>query len=337
MADIEFSVRGPVGHVLLNRPQALNALTHDMCRALDVQLATWTTDAAIACVVIRGAGEKAFCAGGDVRRLYDAGTAGQYEYPRAFYWDEYRLNRRIKTFPKPYIAILDGIVMGGGVGASIHGSHRIVTEHVLFAMPETGIGLFPDVGGSYFLPRLPGRIGLYLGLTGARLKAADCVHAGLATSFVPRAALPALLTALEEGRGLEQAVAAVAGDPGPAPLATQQAEVDRDFALPVERIRHPALAAKSPTALKLAAEQLRRGAMCSFDECMRMEWRMVNGVLRGHDFYEGVRALIIDKDQKPAWRPTTLAEVDESAIAACFAPRPGDELHFDQGSTAWRP
>lgn len=328
MADIEFSVRGPVGHILLNRPQALNALTHEMCLALDAQLAAWTDDAAVGCVVIRGAGEKAFCAGGDVRRLYDAGTARQYDYPRSFYWDEYRLNRRIKTFPKPYIAVLDGIVMGGGVGVSIHGSHRIVSEHVMFAMPETGIGLFPDVGGSYFLSRLPGRIGLYLGLTGARLKAADCVYAGLATAFVPRASLDDLVRALEQGQAVDGVLAALAGTIGPAPLAVQQAEIDRAFSRPLEHIAHPALMAKSPTALKLTVEQLRRGAMCSFDECMRMEWRMVNGVLRGPDFYEGVRALIIDKDQKPVWRPASLAEVDEGAIAAHFAPRPGDELHF---------
>jgi len=330
VADIEFSIAGPLGQVLLNRPAALNALTHEMCQALDAQLKTWASDAAVQAVVIRGAGEKAFCAGGDVRRLYDEGTAGG-DYPRRFYRDEYRLNRRIKTFPKPYIAILDGIVMGGGVGVSFHGSHRVVSEHVMFAMPETGIGLFPDVGGSYFLPRCPGQVGMYLGLGGARLKAADCLHAGLATAHVPRARLNDLVAALAGGEAPQTAIGRLATDPGPAPLAEKRAEIDRVFgAIGVEAIAaHWDLAAKSPTALKLAFRQIRTGATLDFDACMRQEWRMVNGVIKGADFYEGVRAVVIDKDQKPKWRPATLAEVDDKVIDRHFAPRPGDELEFD--------
>lgn len=330
MADIEFSLAGTIGQVLLNRPGQLNALTHEMCIALDAQLKAWAVDPAISAVVIRGMGEKAFCAGGDVRRLYDEGTSGG-TYPRRFYRDEYRLNWRIKTFPKPYIAILDGIVMGGGVGVSLHGSHRIVSENVLFAMPETGIGLFPDVGGSFFLPRCPGQIGLYLGLTGARLKAADCMYAGLATSFVPRNRLNDLVAALAAGEVIQDAIARFATDPGQAPLAARRAEIDRVFAAGAvaDIAANWDLSSKSPTALKLAFRQLRSGGTLSFDDCMRMEWRMVNQVIKGHDFYEGVRAVVIDKDQKPRWQPATLAEVDEKFIEQHFAPRPGDELKFD--------
>ena len=330
MADIEFSLAGAIGQVLLNRPGQLNALTHEMCIALDSQLVAWAVDPSISALVVRGAGEKAFCAGGDVRRLYDEGTSGG-TYPRQFYRDEYRLNRRIKTFPKPYIAILDGIVMGGGVGVSLHGSHRIVSENALFAMPETGIGLFPDVGGSYFLPRCPGQIGLYLGLTGARLKAADCLYAGLATSFVPRNRLNELVAALIAGEAIEAAIARFATDPGSPQLADRRAEIDRLFAAGsiADIATEWDLSSKSPTALKLAFRQIRTGGILPFDDCMRMEWRMVNQVIKGHDFYEGVRAVVIDKDQKPRWQPATLAEVDDMVIEQHFAPRPGDELEFD--------
>lgn len=328
MADIEFDVRGGIAHVLLNRPAALNALTYEMCVEYDAKLKAWATDPAVRAVVIRGAGGKAFCAGGDVRKVCEEGLK-KSAYPYDFFSGEYKVNRRIKTFPKPYIALIDGIVMGGGVGFSVHGSHRIASEGTMFAMPETGIGLFPDVGGSYFLPRCPGKIGLYLGLTGARLKAADCVYAGIATHYVPREKLDALVAALEAGEAVDAAIARFATDPGEAPLKAQRAEIDRVFNVSrVEDLQHPGIAGKSPTSLKLTFEELKRGAQQDFDECMRMELRMVMRVMDGVDFYEGIRALLIDKDQKPVWKPATLAEVTDQDIAAYFAPLGGRDLTF---------
>jgi enoyl-CoA hydratase/carnithine racemase len=340
--EILFSRIGGIGRVLLNRPKALNALTHQMCHALETRLRAWAADETVKAVVIRGAGERAFCAGGDIRRLYDAGKTGD-DYPYRFWADEYRLDALIKHYAKPYLALLDGITMGGGVGMSVHGSHRIVTEHALFAMPETGIGLFPDVGGSYFLPRCPGRIGLYLGLTGERLGAADLLYSGIATHYVPRASLDALEEALAAAPGEVDAVLArFVGDPGPATLAGQRDEVDRLFAgssldtvladLAAEgstfsRRALDMLATKSPTALRLTFRQLQEGARLGFDDCMRMEWRMVSHVPRHMpDFYEGVRAAIIDKDNRPQWSPPRLADVDEAMIDRFFAAAPKGEL-----------
>ncbi len=345
---IVFSLAGGLGQVLLDRPQALNALTHEMCLALDAQLKAWEADPAVRAVAIRGAGGRAFCAGGDIRKLYDEGRAGG-DYAYRFYRDEYRMNARVRRFPKPYVALLDGIVMGGGVGVSVHGSHRVVTENTLFAMPETGIGLFPDVGGSYFLPRLPGRIGMYLGLTGARLKAADALYAGIGSHYVPRARLDELVAALTASRaadrgGVDAVLGGFAADPGPAPLAARRGDIDRLFAGDsVEAILAAlegegsdwaretvaTIRTKSPTSLKITFRQIREGAGRGFDDCMRMEWRMVNRVIAGHDFYEGTRAVVIDKDQKPAWQPARLDQVGEAEVAAYFAPLPDGDLGFD--------
>src|ERR1700761_7692949 len=189
-AEIIFEQRGAIGLVTLNRPKALNALTHDMCLKLKTQLDVWQANRKVGAVVVQGAGDRAFCAGGDIRALYESGKAGT-GYAFDFYHDEYLLNATIKHFPKPYVALIRGFVMGGGVGVSVHGSHRIADETTLFAMPETGIGLFPDVGGSWFLPRMPGAIGMYRALTGARLKTQDALYAGVATHFVPAAKHPA--------------------------------------------------------------------------------------------------------------------------------------------------
>jgi enoyl-CoA hydratase len=344
-ADIEFTRRGGLGCVLLNRPRALNALTHAMCVALDAQLIDWVSDPAVRAVVIRGAGERAFCAGGDIRRLYDEGLSGG-DYPYQFYHDEYRLNARVHHCEKPYIAFMDGIVMGGGVGVSVHGRHRVATEFTSFAMPETGIGLFPDVGGGYFLARCPGEVGMYLALTGARLKAADAIYAGIADLLVPRARLGELERTLA---GIHRATAAdvaatlqrFAVDPGPPQLAPHRADIDRLFAGDsIEEIvaaldtdggawasaTAATIRGKSPTSLKIACRQLREGKHLDFDACMRMEWRIVNRVIRGRDFYEGTRAAVIDKDQKPRWNPPQLAAVTAAEVAAYFAPLPGAEL-----------
>jgi enoyl-CoA hydratase len=341
-ADILFEIDNGLARVTLNRPDALNALTAEMCQALDARLRDWQNDPRVKIVLIRGQGSRAFCAGGDIRKLYDEGLAGG-EYPRRFYRAEYRLNARLRRFEKPYIAFLDGIVMGGGVGVSVHGSHRVATENTLFAMPETGIGLFPDVGGSYFLSRSPGALGMYLGLTGARLRAADAIYCGIAQSFVSTADWDAFAAALARGEA-DAAIGRFARPAGIPALAEHRAIIDGCFGLAsVEAILAALaddggafaadtlaiLATKSPTSLKITHRQIAMGRDHDFDDCMRIEWRMVNRVIEGHDFYEGTRAAIIDKDRAPRWRPASLAELTEDEVARYFAPMPGDELQFD--------
>ncbi len=340
MDDVLFETRGASGLITLNRPKALNALTHDMCVAMKAQLDAWARDDAVHTVIVQGSGERAFCAGGDIRSLYESGKAGT-PYALDFYHDEYVLNATIKHYPKPYVALIQGIVMGGGVGMSVHGSHRIAGETTTFAMPETGIGLFPDVGGSYFLPRCPGQIGMYLGLTGARLRTTDTLYAGVATHFVPMAKWPALIDALAGGIAPDAAIAPLQDSVPDTFLLEHRATIDRIFALgSVEEILAAldsghtdwgddtarAIRTKSPTATKIAFRQLRDGAKREFDDCMKMEWRMVNRVVKGHDFYEGVRATIIDKDGTPKWDPPNLAAVTDAAVDAYFAPLEEKEL-----------
>ena len=341
MDQILFEFRGGAGRIMLNRPQALNALTHGMILALDAKLADWATDDAVDRVVIEGAGTRAFCAGGDIRDLYAVMGRGDAAFVETFYRDEYRLNHRIHTYPKPYVALIDGVVMGGGVGVSIHGSHRVVTENALFAMPETGIGFFPDVGGAWFLPRMPGEIGMYLGLTGTRLGPADALYCGVATHYVPAENLTETLDELDE------LVSGVA-DLGPAPLAEHRAAIDRCFsgdsieaiieALEAEAMETEdgdwaaetlaVMAAKSPTSQKVAFRQMRRGAGLDFAAAMALEFRLSQRFCAGADFREGIRAAVIDKDRDPTWRPAGLAEVSEADVEAYFAPLAGGELNL---------
>jgi enoyl-CoA hydratase len=339
-AEVLFEQIGALGLITLNRPRALNALTRGMCVAMNAQLVRWQDDDAILAVVIRGAGERAFCAGGDIRMLYEAGRAGG-SGATDFYREEYRLNARIRHFPKPYISLLHGIVMGGGVGVSVHGSHRVADASAVFAMPETGIGLFPDVGGSYFLPRLPGEIGMYLALTGSRLKTADMLFAQVATHSVPVRNWPMLIDRLAAGEPPDAALAGLPDEPGAPSLPEYLEVVDCCFAhgsveailaaLDEDENTWAPLAAitirmKSPTSLKISFRQLREGKSLAFDDCMRMEFRMVNRVMGGNDFYEGVRATIIEKDSEPLWRPETLNEVSDSDVDAYFAPLGEGEL-----------
>lgn len=339
-AEILFERRGAVGLITLNRPKALNALTHAMCLRMATQLAAWAIDDGITCVIIRGTGDRAFCAGGDIRALYVSGKAGT-SYALDFYRDEYLLNAAIKHFPKPYVALIHGIVMGGGVGVSVHGSHRIASETTSFAMPETGIGLFPDVGGSYFLPRCPGEIGMFLALTGARLKTADSLYAGVATHFVPATKWDELVAQVAEGAPLDGVLQGL-GETVPGDyLYAHRAAIDRVFAGDsVESIlaaldgEHTdwasdtasTIRAKSPTSLKIAFHQIREGGKLDFDACMRMEFRMVNRIIAGHDFYEGVRAAILDKDGAPKWMPANLSGVKDADVHAYFAPLGNKEL-----------
>lgn len=348
--DILFAVDRGIATVRLNRPKALNALNFEMTRLLDAKLKAWAADSSVKALFIAGEGGRAFCAGGDIRALHDGGKAGE-SYPYDFYHDEYIMNARIKRFPKPYIAFMDGIVMGGGVGMSVHGTHRIATENTLLAMPETGIGLFPDVGGSHFLSRCPGGIGQYLALTGNRIKSGDTMYAGITDVCVKADSRGAILEALQaadwSGDANEVATRTLARfsvDPGLATLPPVRETIDRVFGgQSVEAIltafdndgsefaqqTASTIRQKSPTSLKLTFRQIREGATRSMDECMRMEWRMANRVIKGHDFYEGVRAVIIDKDQAPKWNPSTLAGVSDADIDAYFAPLPDGDLRYD--------
>jgi enoyl-CoA hydratase len=340
--EVLFEQRGALGLITLNRPRVLNALTEAMCIAMDAQLVRWRDDDSIKAVVIRGAGERAFCAGGDVRVLYEAGKMAAAN-AADFYRNEYRMNARIKHFPKPYIALLHGIVMGGGVGVSIHGSHRIADARTVFSMPETGIGMFPDVGGSYFLPRLPGEIGMYLALTGSHLKASDMLYSGVATHCVHMAHWEMFIDRLAAGDAPEAALTGLTSEGGTPALSEFLEAIDRCFAhgsveailaaLDEDDSAWGPLAAttirmKSPTSLKITFRELREGRSLSFEDCMRMEFRMVSRVMAGNDFFEGVRATIIDKDEEPAWRPETLPEVADSEVDAYFAPLGEKELEL---------
>ena len=346
--DVLFEIAGAVGIITLNRPNALNALTHDMALAIRTKLAVWAEDDNVQQIVIQAAGEKAFCAGGDVRRLYEQGKSRDTGFLK-FYHDEYQLNTMIKRCSKPYVAIVDGIVMGGGVGVSVHGSHRVMTEFATFAMPETGIGLFPDVGGTYFLPRCPGEIGMYLGLTGARLKVADALYAGIATHFVRREHLPRFRDMVSSDK-VEDCLAEIAETPEAGQLAELRRWIDLAFnGSNVEEIvanlesldgaagewgRKTAaiLATKSPTSLKITFRQIREGAKLKFEDCMRVEYRMVNRIFTAPDFFEGTRAIIVDKDNTPNWHPGSLAEVNDELVDEFFANLGADELQLPESA-----
>jgi enoyl-CoA hydratase len=324
---------GSCGHIVLNRPQALNALTLTMVRAMDPVLRQWAEDPTITHVFIEGAGEKGFCAGGDIRALHDWGKAGDSE-ATGFYREEYVVNTMIKRFPKPYIALMDGVTMGGGVGVSVHGSARIVTDRTVFAMPETGIGLLPDVGGTYFLPRLKGQIGTYMALTGARLKAADCLYAGIATHYAALDDLEALRQSILTSDDVTSILDGLATNLAAAPLAAMQGDIDRLFAADQvgailrdldtdggdwAAAQAATIRQKSPTSCGVALRQCREGIKNEFEECMRMEMRAVTRIMSQHDFYEGVRAVIIDKDQAPKWQPDSFEAVSEAVLDEIFA------------------
>jgi enoyl-CoA hydratase len=339
--DILFERRGAAGVIVLNRPQALNALTHAMVRAMTSKLAEWADDAAVTRVLVTAAGGRAFCAGGDVRELYDLGRAGRHDEALRFLHDEYRLDAAIAHYRKPYISLIDGAAMGGGVGISIHGSHRVAGDGLRFAMPEVGIGFFPDVGATWFLPRLPGEVGTWLALTGETLGAADATAFGIATHRVRSTRLPELAQALCGNVAADAVLGAFAEPIVPGPVAARRAAMDRLFAADTVEEIVAALAAetagadasfagdalaairrKSPTSLKIALAQLRRGRTLDFEACMQTEFRIVSRIVRGHDFYEGIRAVIVDKDRNPRWSPASLDAVSEADVEAYFAPLP---------------
>ncbi|MEM6617098.1 MAG: enoyl-CoA hydratase/isomerase family protein [Pseudomonadota bacterium] len=329
-----FEVRGQAGVITLNRPKALNALTHEMAIAIAEQLRAWAGAQDVKHVIIKAVEGRAFCAGGDIRALYDWGREDQ---PRAlqFYRDEYTLNALIKRYPKPFTALIDGFVMGGGVGISLHGRYRIATENILFAMPETGIGLFPDVGGTYFLPRMPGEIGLYLGLTGHRLKRDDALFTGVATHTVAHDQLAVMFEQLCAAPDPEDVLSLLTRKPEKPALAAAKEEIDSHFESQsldgvmqslsssssdfAEKTRET-LATKSPTSLAVTFQQLRRGRDLNFEDCMELEFSIVSEVLKQRDFFEGIRAIIIDKDNAPNWTPNALEAVTDDMVARYFEP-----------------
>lgn len=347
--EILFARRGMAGLVTLNRPKTLNALSLPMMRALHAQLDAWAADDAVTRVVVRGAGGRAFCAGGDIRQVYELARAGRHDDVSDFWLTEYRLDAAVRRFPKPYISLIEGFVMGGGVGISLHGSHRVASERYAFAMPEVGIGFFPDVGTTYALPRLPGRAGTYLALTGARIGAGEALDLGLATHCADASDFDAITASLCEGGDVEEAIAAHGATP-PVPGLVPEARsvIEKAFSAgSVMDILHrldrmapdsgfaaetaALMRTRSPRSLMIAHEQMRRGADLDFAQAQRLEYRLAIRTMTAHDFHEGVRSVIVDKDGRPAWSPARLDEIDPATIAAAFAPLDGPEP--DIGST----
>lgn len=343
-SEIHFAVERGVGRVTLDRPRALNALTHDMVRALDERLRAWAGDPGVREVLIAGAGDRAFCAGGDILALRNQGFTRDdgTDLPARFFRDEFRLNRYIARYPKPYAAFLDGITMGGGVGLSVHGALRAATPRTSFAMPETGIGYFPDVGGGWFLAQR-GPEGRYLALTGARIGPADALRIGAATHYLDEAGAAAFLERAGTApmRGLLDELAA---DPGPAPLAEREAEIARCFSGAGTEAVVAALEAegsawaeetlallrrKSPTSVKVTDRLVERARGLDMEAEMIAEYRVAQRFMSSPDFFEGVRALLVDKDGAPAWSPARLEEVGAAAVEAFFAPLSWGELDFD--------
>ncbi|MBY9068363.1 enoyl-CoA hydratase/isomerase family protein [Hyphomonas sp. WL0036] len=344
---------GGIGRITLTRPSALHALNTPMCAGILAALTAWKNDPAIHLVWIdHQEGTRGFCAGGDIRMLAESG-AGDASEAREFFRTEYRMNAALKAFPKSVLAILDGVTMGGGVGLSVHGSHRVATERTLFAMPETGIGLFPDVGGGWFLPRLQGEVGTWLALTGARLKGADVAACGVATHYLPSEELPALAARLEAAdfsadaqARLDAILAAVSRKVPPPGFAAHLETLNRCFGKETaeEIVRcleadssdwakgeAVTLRSKSPETVKVSLRQLREGSKLeSFEDNMRMEFRIGWRKVQSRDFQEGVRAVIIDKDNAPVWSPARIEDVSDEDVARYFAPLGADELTFPE-------
>jgi enoyl-CoA hydratase len=323
---------GRVGRILLNRPRALNALTLPMIRACAAILETWRDDPHVHAVVIEGAGDRAFCAGGDIRALRDGFLAGRHDTVEQFFAEEYALNLTIATYPKPYIALIDGLCMGGGIGLSVHAPYRVATEHAGFGMPETAIGFFPDIGATFLLPRLAGELGTYFGLTGLRATGADAVHAGFATHYTPRARLDKLSATLAQD-GLA-ALAAYDETLPPFSLAGQRAAIDHCFSADTvsdivgrleathaewARAALTALRTVSPSALHWTLRALRRGRDLTLAQALEAEKALTRTTMAHPDFAEGVRAMVVDKDRQPRWQPATIEAVDPARIDAIFA------------------
>lgn len=347
--DIQFVVKQHIGYVTLNRPKALNALTLPMIIALQEQLDAWENDSGIHAVVVKAKEGRAFCAGGDVRWLYDAGKKHDPKQ-MTFFWHEYRLNHFISRFPKPYIALMNGVTMGGGVGISLHGSHAVATENFVFAMPETSIGFFPDIGASYLLARCPGEYGLYLGLTGARLSAFEAQKLGLLRFSVHADSLLDIENELLQMDLSQNAFMKVdaclerfSSPVTPTDVLNKEAFINKHFQQHnVESIlsslqnnnhewcqqTYTSLMQKAPLSLKVTLQQIRKAKNMTFADCLKMDYCLVGHFMQEHDFYEGVRALLVDKDKNPQWQPKTLADITDAELAAQFECREED-IHWN--------
>jgi enoyl-CoA hydratase len=337
---ILFETRDALGLITLNRPRALNALTHGMCIGMHKMLSEWGQNPAIRVVAIQGAGPRAFCAGGDIRAMADS-SIDKTPAAANFLRDEYRLNGLIGTFPKPYVALTHGVVMGGGAGVSVHGSYRLADDDLAFAMPETGIGFIPDIGASFFLSRCPGETGMYLALTGARIGLGDALALGLMTHSVAASDHEELTARLAGGEAPDKIISIFARPAPPSLMAEHRSLIDRIFAAHaieavLERLDRDGsdfaaetartIRGRSPTSLKLAFQLVRQGKGLSRNECLKMEYRVGSRVVTGHDFREGVRALLRDKDGRPRWEPSALAAVTERDVAGYFEPLGAREL-----------
>lgn len=331
-SDIEPAIiacrQGRIGRLTINRPKTLNAVDHGMLRSIRDALEHWRADPAIHAVVIEGSGDRAFCAGGNIRQIRDMALSGEYAEIDAFFADEYALNLMIARYPKPYIALIDGVCMGGGMGLAIHGSARVVTDAAVLAMPETAIGFFPDVGASFFLPRLQSGFGMFLALTGARASAADAAFLGLATHYVPRDRIQTLADEISENG---PAILAEAAVPSPSSAMTNLVETAHNFeagsvAEIIERLTRQnsqsardtleKLSSMSPTSLLWAFELLRRGAGRTLEQCLAVELTLALHAIRQPDFLEGIRAMVVDKDHMPRWSPAKIEDVDTAGFAA---------------------
>lgn len=339
MSDIDIRVDGRAGRITLNRPAALNAMTYEMCLAIEAALDAWAADGAVALVMIDAVGSRAFCSGGDIQEMYDTGTAGDFAYGRQFWADEYRMNAKMFHFPKPVVTFLQGYTMGGGVGVGCHGSHRIVCETSQIAMPECGIGLVPDVGGSLLLARAPGRLGEYLGVTAARMGPGDAIYAEFADFYVPEAAWDALKAELLSGdwEAVDRAAAAVPESP----LAAQQARIDHLFGgetlrdVMIDIAHAPSdvggqalklMGGNSPLAMACAIELVHRArARDDIEHALRNEYRFTARSMEYGDFLEGIRAAIIDKDRTPVWKHSAAADVTLAEVARMLQPLGPDE------------
>jgi len=345
--DIIIRVEDKAGRITLNRPQALNAMTYQMCLAIEAALDDWRDDPDVRLVVIDAAGDKAFCAGGDIQQLYDTGRAGDFAYGQKFWADEYRLNAKIADYPKPYVALMQGFTMGGGVGISCHGSHRIVGESSRIAMPECGIGLVPDVGGSWLLSRAPGSMGEYLGLTAARMEPGDAIYAGFADTYVVQADWPALISDLEM-TGDVQVIATYAEQAPTSLMAEQRTEIDAIFgagnladigaalALDVGEFAsdsRKALGRNSPLSMAVTLDILRRlRSNGDLHKALDLEYRFTARAMEMGDFLEGIRAAIIDKDRRPKWRHS-LEQISAVEVTAMLAPLGSNGLKLTEVST----
>lgn len=337
--DVLSKIDGYAGVITLNRPKALNALSLSMIREITRLLMEWKDDPEVRTIIVQSSSDKAFCAGGDIRSVYEARLKGDEDYMVAIFQEEYLLNFMIHMYPKPYIALIDGIAMGGGLGISIHGSHRIVTERAVLAMPETNIGFFPDVGASYFLNRCPGEIGTFLGVLGESITAEDALYTGLATHRLASLDIPGIYQALiaaQSSTEVDDILQDAAGGQSDCFLQTHRNLIDRCFSFntveeifealqqesdPIVREWLKRTFKKSPTSLKLALALLRRTKGMALKEVLALDFQVSRYCVEAHDFFEGIRALLIDKDQNPVWHPSNLTDVTTEMIEGYFLPR----------------